>query len=113
MKEIDFYDWKPIATISKLLKRIARYENLAFLTAAQYFPSDLNSKKGDNKEEPAYSKAIKQNSDIFLKTKQNTEQELIGECELQVLKVRRKYKIQPIILHPKPEFGIMDVNRDM
>jgi len=107
--ELDFYDWKALAIISKKLKETARQFNIAIWTAAQQISGLKQKKSEDSTDDIAFSKAVAQNVDVLIKISQTEEQRTAKEADLKVLKIRRKGLCPPIEIHPDPAFGKIHV----
>lgn len=109
---IDYYDWKPIATLSRLIKAICRAEHIPLWSAAQ----QIGDKKGakEEKEEHdsgdiAFAKAVSHNCDVIVKVVQDQQEALMGQMRMYFLKIRRKKKPDsPSIFEAKMEFMRMD-----
>lgn len=110
---VDWYDWRPIATLSRLIKAIARAEHLPIVSAAQ----QIGDKKGSAKEEReehdsgdiAFAKAISHNCDIIVKIVMDQQEALMNQMRLYFLKIRRKKKPQgPSIFESKLEYMRLD-----
>lgn len=103
--EVDLYDWKANAIISKKLKETARQFNVAIWSAAQEISGGQFRKGEDSTDDVAFSKSISQNVDVLVKIVQSADQKLLKEAEMKTLKLRRKGLCPPILLKPDPAFG--------
>lgn len=103
--EQDLYDWKAQAILSKKLKETARLFDISIWTAAQLVAGGQYKKGEDSAEDIAYSKAVGQNVDIMIKIASNTDENHIPTAEMRMLKMRRKFRADPITINPEPVFG--------
>src|SRR5208282_2065774 len=65
--EVDLYDWRPIAIISRRLKSLCRLFNVSMWTAAQIVAGGQFRRGEDSTDDIAFSKAVSQNADIVIK----------------------------------------------
>ena len=108
----DYYDWKTISTLSRLVKMIARAENIAIWSAAQQIGDKKNIKE-DNEEHSvsdiAFAKSISHNCDLIIKAVDSDQERLMHQLRLYFLKIRRKGKpISPVIFETKMEWMRID-----
>lgn len=109
---VDYYDWKPLAVLSRLTKAIARAEKIPIVSAAQ----QIGDRKGAAKEEEnhdsgdiAFAKAVAHNCDIIVKIVQDQQERLMAQARLYFLKIRRKKKPEsPSIFETKMDFMRLD-----
>jgi len=99
--QTDIYDWKSIVSISKMIKLIARAENIPIWSAAQHVDKKHEEIKEHSTEDIAFGKAISHNCDVVLKIFQSPQDMLINQMKIYYLKVRRKARgLQPAITEP-------------